>query len=94
MSELAYVSATVHGHVQGVFYRAFVSRIAKNLSLKGYVRNLPSPQSVEIHAEGDKAKLEELLEQLKIGPPESFVEKIDTNWSEYTGKFSSFEVKY
>ena len=94
MSELAYLSATIYGHVQGVFYRAFASRVAKALGLKGYVRNLPKPGVVEIHAEGNKEKLEELIKQLEEGPPESLVEKIDVKWSEFTGKFSNFEVLY
>ena len=94
MSELAYFSATIYGHVQGVFYRAFTSRVAKALGLKGYVRNLPKPGVVEVHAEGSKEKLEELIKQLEAGPPESLVEKIDVKWSEFTGKFSNFEVWY
>jgi acylphosphatase len=94
MSELAYVSATIYGHVQGVFYRAFASRVAKALGLKGYVRNLPQSGVVEIHAEGNKEKLEELIKQLEVGPPEALVEKIDVNWSEFSGKFSNFEAWY
>ena len=94
MSELAYVSATIYGHVQGVFYRAFASRVAKALGLKGYVRNLPQSGVVEIHAEGNKEKLEELIKQLEVGPPEALVEKIDVNWSEFSGKFSNFEALY
>lgn len=94
MSELAYLSATIYGHVQGVFYRAFTSRVAKALGLKGYVRNLPQSGVVEVHAEGSKEKLEELIKQLEVGPPEALVEKIDVKWSEFTGKFSNFESWY
>lgn len=94
MPELAYVTATVHGQVQGVFYRAFTSRLAKALGLRGYARNLPRLGAVEIHAEGEKEKLEELIRQLEVGPPEALVEKIDVNWSAFTGQFSNFEVRY
>ena len=94
MVELAYLSATIYGHVQGVFYRAFASRIAKALNLKGYVRNIPRSGIVEIHVEGDKEKLEALIKQLEVGPPEALVEKIEVNWSEFTGKFANFEVRY
>ena len=59
MSELACLSVTIHGQVQGVFYRAFTSRIAKSLGLRGYVRNLPRLDVVEVHVEGEKEKLEE-----------------------------------
>jgi acylphosphatase len=93
MSDLAFVSATIHGQVQGVFYRAYTSRIAKSLGLKGYVRNLPNSHAVEVCAEGDRAKLEEFTKHLEEGPPESLVEKVDLNWSEFTGQYVNFEIR-
>ncbi|MBM3166076.1 MAG: acylphosphatase [Chloroflexi bacterium] len=94
MPELACITATVYGKVQGVFYRAFTSRVAKSLSLKGYARNLPRFNAVEIHAEGEKEKLEEFIRQLEIGPPEALVDKIEVKWAQFTGQFSQFEVRY
>lgn len=94
MSELAYLTATVYGHVKGVYYRAFTSRVAKSLGLRGYVRNMPQMSAVEIHVEGNKEKLEELIRQLEVGPPESLVEHIDIKWSAFTGQFSNFETRY
>jgi len=94
MSELAYLEATIYGHVKGVYYRAFTSQLAKSLGLRGYVRNLPETGAVQIHVEGSKEKLEELLRHLEVGPPESVVEHIDVNWSSFTGQFSNFEVRY
>ena len=93
MAELCHVSVTVYGKVQGVFYRAYTSRIAKSLNLKGYVRNLPQLNAVEIQAEGYKDKAEQLVSQLEIGPPESLVENMETKWSEYTGQFVTFEIR-
>ena len=93
MSDLASVSVTVHGHVQGVFYRAYTSRIAKSLGLKGYVRNLLHGNAVEVCAEGERAKLEEFTKHLEQGPPESLVEQVDLNWSEFTGQFVTFEIR-
>ena len=72
MSELSNVSVIVQGHVQGVFYRVFASRVAKSLGVRGYVQNLPRG-GVEVRAEGEKSKLEELVRQLEIGPPEALV---------------------
>ena len=94
MAELAHVTALVSGQVQGVFYRAFTTRVAKSLGLRGYVRNLP-PQthSVEVVAEGEKSKLEELVRQLEGGPPEALVEKVDVKWSDFTGEFVNFEIR-
>ena len=69
MADLALVQATVYGRVQGVFFRSFVSRQATQLGLTGYVRNLPDGRAVEVHAEGERKQLEELISYLKIGPP-------------------------
>jgi acylphosphatase len=93
MSDLAFVTATIHGHVQGVFYRAYTSRIAKSLGLKGYVRNVLHSNAVEVCAEGDRAKLEEFTRHLEQGPPESLVEQVDLKWSEFTGQFVTFEIR-
>jgi acylphosphatase len=93
MSDIVHLNALVHGRVQGVYYRAFTSRLAKSLALKGYVRNT-STGDVEIEVEGCKNKVEELLRQLKIGPPDAIIEKIDMKWSDPTGKYTSFDVRY
>ena len=94
MPELAYLTATIYGHVKGVYYRAFTSQLAKSLSLRGYVRNMPELSAVQIHVEGPKEKLEELLRHLEEGPPESVVDHIDVDWSAFSGTFSNFEVRY
>ena len=94
MTELASVQAIVCGYVQGVFFRAFVSRRATALGLTGYVYNLPGGEAVEVNAEGERKKLEELISYLKVGPPAAKVEKVVTSWSEYTGDYSNFNIKY
>lgn len=93
MSNLTHMSATVYGHVQGVFYRAFTIRIAKSLGLKGYVRNLRMSDGVEVVAEGDKEKIEELIRQLESGPPEALVEKVEVKWMEFTGQYANFDMR-
>jgi acylphosphatase len=49
---------------------------------------------VEIYAEGEKGKLEELVRQLEIGPPEALVDRVEVEWAQFTGQFSQFEVRY
>ncbi len=90
---LASVQAVVYGYVQGVFFRAFVSRRAKELGLAGYVRNLPGG-TVEVHAEGERSRLVELVGYLKVGPPAARVERVVTSWSEYSGDYSGFTIRY
>jgi len=85
MAEMAYLKALVYGRVQGVFFRYFVRNIARNLELKGYVRNLPGGNAIEVQAEGNKQQLEKLIEQLKIGPPGAQVKEVEINWSAYSG---------
>ena len=93
MNELVSLQAIVYGYVQGVFFRAFVSRRARELGLTGYVCNLPEG-AVEVQAEGERDKLKELIGYLKVGPPGARVEKVVTNWSEYTGSYSGFRIRH
>jgi len=93
MADLTSVQATVYGRVQGVFFRAFVAEHAHELGLTGYVRNLPL-RAVEVVAEGERKQLEKLISYLKMGPPDAKVEKVVTNWSEYTGNYSGFRIRY
>ncbi len=94
MTDLVSVQAIVYGYVQGVFFRDFTSRRATELGLTGYVRNLPGREAVEVQAEGERKQLTELISYLKIGPPGAKVEKVVTNWSEYTGSYSRFSIRY
>jgi len=94
MAEMTHLSVKVYGRVQGVFFRYFVQDIARELELKGYVRNLRSGDTVEVQAEGNKQELEKLIEQLKIGPPGAQIRKIETNWSTYAGQFTTFDISY
>ncbi|MBI4288070.1 MAG: acylphosphatase [Chloroflexi bacterium] len=88
------LTAVVRGRVQGVYFRAFVREAALRLGITGFVRNLPDPTRVEIEAEGDKARLDSLLEEVKVGPPGAKVENVEARWSDYRGGFNGFEIRY
>ncbi len=93
-SELrCHLSAIVHGRVQGVSFRYFTARRARELGLTGYVRNRWD-RTVEVAAEGERTAVEKLLEFLKAGPPAARVIKVDTQWSTCTGRYKRFEVRY
>jgi len=94
VSEQASLLAIVHGRVQGVYFRAFVKDHAQTLGLKGYVRNLSGGRTIEVWAEGEKSKLSELLNYLNTGPSRAKVERVDVEWSEYTGRFIDFQLNY
>ena len=93
MTDLASLKATVRGRVHGVFYRAFVETRAEELKLSGYVCNRPDG-TVEVRAEGQRQKLEKLVEYLKAGPPAARVKEVGVEWEAYTGEFKGFNVTY
>ena len=90
---LAALYAIVWGRVQGVFFRDFAQEQAKQLGLSGYIHNRPDGR-VEVWAEGERNKLEELVNYLKIGPPAAMVDRVNFEWLEYKGSYSGFSVKY
>jgi acylphosphatase len=87
------LQAFVSGKVQGVSYRGFVLRAARDLGLTGWVRNLYDGR-VEVLAEGEKTKLEALLGRLAAGPPAARVEDIDIRWRDGTGDFGDFKIAW
>jgi acylphosphatase len=94
MADVACLSATIYGRVQGVYFRYFVRTVARDLGLKGYVRNLASGDAVEVKAEGQKPQLDKLLEQLKAGSPGARVKGLDIDWSACTERFDDFSIRY
>jgi len=93
MTDLASVRVIVYGFVQGVFFRDFTSRRARELGLTGYVRNLRDVEAVEVQAEGERKQLEKLIGYLEVGPPSARVTRVVTEWSEYTGSYSGFGIR-
>lgn len=87
------VRLIISGDVQGVGFRAWVIRQAKELSLTGWVKNRED-EAVEVVAEGLKQDLEELVKRCQHGPEVAWVEKVDIKWSDASNKFISFEVIY
>jgi acylphosphatase len=83
--------AVVHGDVQGVGFRYFVQRCAGETGLAGWVRNRPDG-SVELVAEGSRAALQRLLEQVNRGPGLAEVERVDADWGEGQN-LSGFSVR-
>jgi len=85
------VELLISGMVQGVGFRYYTYQKAQQLRLTGWVRNLPDGR-VQVMAEGERGVLEELISELKAGPGFAVVHDIEINWSESTGRYSSFEV--
>jgi acylphosphatase len=86
--------AIAHGRVQGVCYRAFVLEKARQLDIKGVVRNLPTGEDVEVEAEGKKEDLESLLVYLKQGPRLAILENVTVIWKKPGNKYIDFKIVY
>jgi acylphosphatase len=85
--------ASVHGVVQGVGFRYFVLREARDLGLRGRVINRYDG-SVEVVAEGPEERLELLLTRLREGPRSAIVQSVEVMWSPATGEFDTFDVGF
>lgn len=84
---------TIHGIVQGVFFRASTRDEALRIGVAGWVRNLPDGT---VHAlfEGEKKKVEELIGWCHKGPPGARVDKVDIFWEPFKGEFKHFDIRY
>lgn len=83
----------IHGKVQGVGFRFFATRIARRLSLNGWIQN-NRDSSVEALVEGEASAIDEWLEELREGPRYAEVTKIDQDRKEFSGKLAEFDVKF
>ena len=79
--------------MQGVGFRYFVQRRAQQLGLDGWVRN-NDDGTVELVAEGEREKLDQLRRALDEGPRLARVHRVETRWSEGTGGLGSFELAW
>ena len=83
----------INGVVQGVGFRYFTVRKARELGVSGWVRNTPDGK-VEIVAEGEKWQLEDFVESVKTGPSSSSVSGVDVEAEKYREEFKGFEVRF
>jgi acylphosphatase len=85
--------AVIHGEVQGVGFRYFLTREAQARGLRGWVRNR-SDGGVELVAEGERANLDQLLAAAREGPSHARVDGVDARWSEAKGGLGPFDLTY
>ena len=89
MVEAAHI--TVHGRVQGVWFRAGTKEKAEELGLTGWVMNRPNG-TVEIHAQGEKSQLENFIAWCRQGTPAAMVTSLDIDRSPIQQGFISFDI--
>ncbi len=83
----------ISGKVQGVGFRNFTRTNAKQIGVNGYAKNLANGK-VEVVAEGEKLKLNALIEKLQQGPRSSRVDAIEIKERKFTGEYETFGVRY
>ena len=80
----------VVGKVQGVWFRQSTKIEAEKLGLTGTVQNMPDG-TVEIHAEGEEEKLQELLRWCEEGPQYAGVGSIEHSEAKVQ-RYESFKI--
>jgi hydrogenase maturation protein HypF len=86
------VKVICRGIVQGIGFRPFVFRIAKNLHLSGFVRN-QGDAGVLIIAEGPKDDLKKFTVLLETDKPYlAKYESFQVKWEKYQNEFTDFEI--
>ncbi len=83
----------ISGRVQGVFFRSEIQDEASRQGVNGWVRNR-SDGRVEAVFEGEKDKVDRLVEYSRHGPPGARVSRIEVFWEDYTGEFQVFRISY
>jgi acylphosphatase len=83
--------AIVRGRVQGVGYRFFAERAAREIGVRGWVRNLPDG-TVETLAVAEEDALRRYFDRLRKGPLGSRVDAVDVSEVAEPPQVSSFEI--
>ncbi len=82
----------IEGRVQAVGFRFFAERVANQLGIVGYVKNLWD-ERVEVYAIGDEAALEEFKRHLAQGPRSARVTRIEESDETVNKRYSSFVIE-
>jgi acylphosphatase len=83
----------VRGVVQGVGFRWWCVRKAKEFGVNGYTANLYDG-SVEVAIEGDRGLIEGFVEVLKVGPTYAKVTDIKILWYDKPKGYKDFTIEY
>ncbi len=81
----------ISGSVHGVGYRQFVKHTARNLDLKGWVRNTEDG-GVEAVLQGEESMIAVMIEQCKKGPILATVEHCGFEWEAVEEEYDNFKL--
>lgn len=83
------IKLEIIGAVQGVGFRPFVYRLAKELDLRGWIINIPEGVKIEVEGENLDVFLKRLQEEK---PPLAYIYSISFEYAEEVG-YADFEIK-
>ncbi|HDP25429.1 MAG TPA: acylphosphatase [Deltaproteobacteria bacterium] len=83
---------TIHGRVQGVWFRASTQEKAIEHGVTGWVRNT-SDGSVEAHVQGEDAAVEKLILWCHTGPSGARVEQVEIRPSLVEPDLTTFTIR-
>ena len=81
----------ISGRVQGVGFRYFAQRAARELGIAGWAQNLDDGR-VEAEAVGARSKLDEFEARLRKGPVGSDVREFEV-WEKWPNHISGFQIR-
>jgi acylphosphatase len=81
----------ISGRVQGVGFRYFAERSAREWRISGWVRNLADGR-VEVHASGERAGLDGFESLLRRGPSGAVVREFES-FEDTAGHSKTFEIR-
>jgi acylphosphatase len=83
----------VHGHVQGVGFRAFTQQQANRHNINGSVKNNVNG-TVEIDAEGEQTDMDSFITKIKKGSPFAKVSDVRIDEFDELKDYKSFTISY
>jgi|UPI0003A63C6A acylphosphatase len=92
MGKPVHAEIVLRGVVQGVGFRWFAVRKAREMGIKGFVKN-QGWDEVFCVAEGEEGLVNDFIEQLRIGPRLSHVTSVVVQKSDKLVGYRSFEIE-
>ncbi len=87
------VCAYYSGMVQGVGFRFTAERLARQLDISGWAKNLQDGR-VEVLGEAEEGPLNDFLERIRSGPLKQYIQKEEQSYSKATGEFDGFDIRF
>ncbi len=82
----------IYGKVQGVGFRYYTQKKARDMKLNGFVQNKPDG-SVYVEAEGDAGQLDLFIDWCKDGPSWARVTKVEQQFVPVLGRTDGFFIR-